>query len=469
MRASMLHPLAAVGTLGLITSIFGCNEPTSVARQMATGNPSEALTKIQDDYVATPAGWYHRSCVHQIEDGARVGKGGLVRRKNGTTYQIPKCLYRRYPTQPGTQPSSPADTGWIEWADIFQPPGSWFQQLNASWTVPTVPLAPYSSEVYFSFPGLESNTFIIQPVIQFGVSGAGGGNFWGTASWHCDSGSNCIHSSLIHVAAGDAMYGTVAASNCANGNCVWTITAQDVTTGQRSILTVTDTQDYRVAVGGAVEVRGGGGRGISSCDQYPINGVFYSGLSVLDQNGTQQSPSWFGTIQSGTDPSCNFDTTFTTSSVSLYHNPCGPNCVTASGGLTAHGGNGLCSPGTITAVTASGSTAINLKDSCGNTGTMTLSGATASGGLTAHGGNGLCSPGSITAVTASGSSAINLKDSCGNTGIMTLSGATATGGLTAHGGNGLCSPGSITADTAWGANGFNLTDSCGNKGYVKLS
>jgi len=144
---------------------------------------------------------------------------------------------------------------------------------------------------------------------------------------------------------------------------------------------------------------------------------------------------------------------------------------TASGGLTAHGGPGLCTAGEITAVTASGSNVINLTDSCGHTGTMTLSGFTASGGLTAHSGHGLiCTPGSITAVTGSGGNAINLTDSCTNTGTMTLSGgAIASGGLIAHGGNGLCTAGSITADTASGGSFMNLTDSCGNQDYVKLS
>lgn len=140
---------------------------------------------------------------------------------------------------------------------------------------------------------------------------------------------------------------------------------------------------------------------------------------------------------------------------------------TATGGLTAHGRLGLCTAGAITAVNASGSSAINLTDSCGNAGTMTLSGFTASGGLTAHG-SFFCTAGSITAVNASGSNAISLTDSCGNTGTMTLSGANASGGLTAHGGSGLCTAGAITADTASASNWMSLKDTCGNIGYVRL-
>jgi hypothetical protein len=147
---------------------------------------------------------------------------------------------------------------------------------------------------------------------------------------------------------------------------------------------------------------------------------------------------------------------------------------TASGGLTAHGNPFPypCSAGAITAVTASGSNAISLTDSCGNTGTITLLGGTASGGLTAHGNpNRMCSPGAIAAVTASGSNAINLKDSCQNTGTLALSGATASGGLTARGNPYpfMCSGGSITAATASGSKWISLTDSCNNGGYIRLS
>jgi hypothetical protein len=332
-------------------------------------------------------------------------------------------LYPVYASRLGTKPLSPADTGWIEYGYTYQPPGSWYQELDAHWAVPVVPLAPYSGiQVYYTFPGTESNAFIIQPVIQYGFNGDFGGLRWMMASWHCDAGPGCTHSTPITIAAGDAMYGTVAGSNCSNGSCVWTITSQDVTSGQRTMLTVTDTDNYYIAVGGAVEIRGGSGLGLTSCDQYPMDGVFYSGISLYDQNRSQISPTWFGAVQPATDPSCNFNVTSTATSVNLFHNPCGPNCVTASGGLTAANYCGLTGPDPqITSVTGSGGNAITLKDKCGHTGTLTLSGATASGGLTA-------------------------ANYCG------LSGPDPQ----------------ITSITGWGANGFSMTDECGKTGYIKF-
>jgi hypothetical protein len=317
MRPSIVSFLCG---LGLLSSLMACNEPLSEIRPPSA---AKAVTQTLKDYVATPAGWYHRSCVHEIENASRVDKDGLVTRRDGTTYQIPKCLYRVYAAQPGTEPLSPADTGWIEYAYSSQPPGASYQQLNGSWTVPVRPLAPYSGvQVYYAFPGIESSApaFILQPVLQYGYNGDFGGSNWEMASWHCDTGPGCTHSTPVIVSAGDAMYGSVASSNCLGGSCVWTVTVQDATTGQRSVGTWTDTPNYWWAAGGAVELRGSP-TGLTSCDQYPINGVFYSGISLYDQNGSLLSPAWIPQIQSGTDPSCSFSVNSTTTSVSLYHNP----------------------------------------------------------------------------------------------------------------------------------------------------
>jgi len=132
---------------------------------------------------------------------------------------------------------------------------------------------------------------------------------------------------------------------------------------------------------------------------------------------------------------------------------------TASGGLSA---TCVMADAWITSVTASGST-ITVRDRCGNTGTMTLSGATASGGLTAT--CFMCTAW-IKSVTASGST-ITVRDQSGHTGTITLSGATASGGLTAT--CVLCSHTQITSVTASGNRWISLRDFSGNRGHIRLS
>jgi len=245
--------------------------------------------------------------------------------------------------------------------------------------------------------------------------------------------------------------------------------SQDVTSGQQTTRNWTDTQDYAWATGGAVEVYN-----LTSCDQYPINGVFYTDIALYDQNMTHLSPVWGSYIEPNIppsiSPSCNFNVTLTTTSENLYHNP---TSVTASGGLisTSCGFVGCNDPGEITSITASGGNTITVTDLGGHTGTLTLSGATASGGLisTSCGFAGCNYPGQITSMTASGGNTITVTDLAGHTGTLTLSGATASGGLisTSCGFAGCNYPGEITSVTGR-SNAIFLADLGGHNGYIRL-
>jgi hypothetical protein len=298
-----------------MVSVCAC--ATLVGLGIGGGSPQAAskTTSIQtqDDYIATPAGWYHRSCIHEIAPGAVVDRRhGTVKRHDGSTYQLPTCLYPPRGVRRHTGVQAPTTNGWVESAVTAQPDSSPYSAINASWTVPAAPLT--AGQVYFSFPGLESSAYIIQPVLQYGDNGHFGGSFWTMASWHCNSGSDCIYSLPLTTDAGHTMYGSVAASNCGGGTCTWTITTQD-DTGASTTLTVVDTQNYNFAVGAAVEAYY-----LDYCSQYPANGISYSGISLFDQNGAQVSPSWSPDFY-GASPSCGFDVSTTATTAFLRHNP----------------------------------------------------------------------------------------------------------------------------------------------------
>ena len=308
--------LLALLTSSLLILFTACDktpvQPTGAGPAMrAEGAPPGA------DYVSTPAGWYHRSCVHEIPNGAHVDTAGVVTRRDGVKYRIPKCRYRPYPTAPGPwrghRLSEPTNDGWMEYAWDTLPTGSYYRQLAAGWRVPSAPTGSYSSpQVFYSFPGLESSSYIIQPVIQYGYSTAGGGQFCTAASWRCNSGSDCKHGPLITIGATDSIYGTVSASACVNGVCTWTITIVDVTRGTRSDWTADDTEDYFWSTGGAMEVNV-----LNSCAQYPANGVSYSGIALADQSGSV-SPAWMHVVQSNPSPDCAFNVSSTPTTVSVY-------------------------------------------------------------------------------------------------------------------------------------------------------
>lgn len=270
--------------------------------------------------VATPAGWYDRSCVHEIPNGAHVGKSGLVTRVDGTTSQIPACLFHpssNVPLNPGAaSATSQTDNGWVEWASYALPTGNDFHQITTGWRVPPVPSGGYSgTQTFYSFPGLENGSYILQPVIQYGYNGKFGGSHWSAASWRCNYGSDCLYGTPITMSAGASVFGSVQASACTGGSCTWTMLVVDVTTGSRSNWTATDGDDYYRSVGGAAEVYG-----LTSGTQYPGTGVFFSGLNLEDKNGNTVTPSWADSVQSGLSPSCQFSVATTASLVDLYFN-----------------------------------------------------------------------------------------------------------------------------------------------------
>lgn len=276
---------------------------------------ADVSTALQAGYIQTPAGLYHPSCVHEIPAGARVNRRlDVVTRRDGSRYTLPLCTHLPIPANRGRERGAvvaPIANGWVEEAETSNYPS--YGQINANWTVPAAPPAAYSSgQVYYTFPGLENSTYIIQPVLQYGNNGAYGGNYWTLTSWHCNTGSNCVHSTPASATSGDVIQGQVTASNCSGGACAWYITTHDLTRGGFTALSINDTFDYSIAVGGAVEVYG-----LTSCNSFPPNGVFYNSISVYNASMQQVTPSWGNYVNT---TGCQFNVTSTATTVNLYHN-----------------------------------------------------------------------------------------------------------------------------------------------------
>lgn len=180
----------------------------------------------------------------------------------------------------------PANGGFIEYAWTAQSPGGKYRKITANWKVPPKPAGVYSgTRVYFSFPALFNDSYILQPVLQYGYNGQFGGSYWTIASWRCNS--ICDHSAPITVNAGEVLSGSVVASNCAGGNCTWTITAKRVSTGQSAVHVVPSADAFVKATKGAVEVYG-----LTACNQYPTNGIFFTDAALYNGSMSQVFPTW---------------------------------------------------------------------------------------------------------------------------------------------------------------------------------
>jgi hypothetical protein len=95
-------------------------------------------------------------------------------------------------------------------------------------------------------------------------------------------------------------------------------------------LVVTDTEDYHIAIGGAVEPYR-----LTSCAQYPVEGISYSGITLYDDNWDQVTPGWHKVVNDTVTPLCDFDVDYTTTAVDLLHDTWPPG-VTIGGPSIVH-------------------------------------------------------------------------------------------------------------------------------------
>jgi hypothetical protein len=252
---------------------------------------------VAPEYLVTPFGYIHPSCVVHVNPGDRVGKNMLYH-VDGTTEDVPPCQYPRY-TAKGDVVESPAPKlpeiswDWVEDATDFY--SSNLGEQTSTWYVPPAPTSQDGQTDYF-FPGIGN---IMQPVMGWGADFPG----WGIASWICCS--PAAESSPIQVNPGDLISGTIT-QNCSWGSSScgsWQISTTDLTTGQHTTLSAEPTQgDQNEAVGGVLEVYN-----IAQCSDYPPNGEIVFNSSFYDYNGNFVSNlNWNNSASSTDSPQCNY-------------------------------------------------------------------------------------------------------------------------------------------------------------------
>lgn len=188
--------------------------------------------KSLDELVITPGGLRPKKNVHLVESGfdivfkdgvlLKVAKESkIVAEELGVIdtakpeHFINRNLLRK-PAQdlsPGAEVPlvrAPVTDKWIVyagWPNSTELPISYF---SATWEVPPPP-ATDNGQLIYLFNGIEDSSFkvILQPVLQWGYSPAGGGSFWSIANWFVGSAESgiALHSPLVQVNSGDILQG----------------------------------------------------------------------------------------------------------------------------------------------------------------------------------------------------------------------------------------------------------------------
>ncbi len=370
---------------------------------------------VPADYVITPFGYFHPSCVMQVNKGEQIDNLGVLHRADGSKTQVGPCKYPHF--APSGAPGRSAGEANKNGVEQFQEPAveptisyGWIENSNtvtnssygkevSTWIVPPVPVMHDAQTIYF-FPGFEDINnvqSILQPVLG---SGAYNGYQWTMASWNCCLSGIAVESNPVNANAGDTIVGTTVMT-CPAGttNCAtWNVTTEDQTTNQSTELSATpaDGQTFNWGFGGVLEIYN-----VVQCLDYPPNGSLVMTSLLYDTNLNQVSnPIWTDSVNlpSTAQPQCNYGVTTTPTKTTLTFGTGEPGFglsvipiagiavnqgSSASGGITITGANGF--TGSVDIAISNLPTGVKAELTQGtssNTYTLTLT-ADASAALTA--------------------------------------------------------------------------------------
>lgn len=175
---------------------------------------------------------------------------------------------------------------WKAWAQYLN--NSKITSLYGKWTVPPAPQKK-SQATLFWWNGIEpaDNSAVLQPVLQWGESAAGGGEYWALASWFVSSSHGTIVSNLDNVDTGDVIEG-----NCTLlQNGTWVITGSVAAKNINTAFSYTPEEDYVYAYE-VLEAYD-----IAECTDYPKVGVVSFTDIAVQVNGQPVVPTWDPLIQ----------------------------------------------------------------------------------------------------------------------------------------------------------------------------
>jgi len=270
------------------------SQPAAVSEQRLLG--------AADDYVLVPGARVHKSCVIELPDGAGAAAESAIVYADGHRKSVAHCAFQSISTRAGAAHTSgmaagagevPAISGWIE--EAYWQTESTVGAVAANWTVPDAP-SHNGGQTIFIFPSLQhtysNSLMIIQPVLQWGSSGAGGGAWWGAASWVGPINGNFYHGPLLAAAPHESIRGVMSGSSCSSGSCAtWSTNTYNKSRGTRSnVMYHNNPYGFWYISGGVLEAYN-----VNYCSDMPASYTALTNVHVRNTAGTLLSPPWSNT------------------------------------------------------------------------------------------------------------------------------------------------------------------------------
>jgi len=331
-RVAVVATAICASLAGFAPAASAAPPPSGPPGQLPPPSYAEALAS--PDWAPTPVGLAYKSCVHEVPDGAFVSEDGTVSVGGVVVEKLPACPYSGIvpvPRSPQAQAALaqaatngeknhgasagkdsqapvPYAGGW--WLDSWWTSSSQITNLIAHWTVPANPASTGALLYLFSSVEPGSGGAIVQPVLQWGTSPLGGGNYWALATWYVVGKSVIAASPLLKTSAGHLVTGTMSRT----GSVMWTVKATDSTTGGWVGMSANTSYTSWTAVqGGVLETYY-----VMWCSQLPnTTSLVFSNISVSSAAGLI-TPSFTAEMRNS---ACFGSVTATSSSTTLRWTP----------------------------------------------------------------------------------------------------------------------------------------------------
>jgi len=227
-----------------------------LALQIFSGLASPIETSDTEELVRTPGGLFPKSNVHAVPEGAQVHHTGtevhLIGSDGTIIHSAP--VSTRVSTQPkftGTETSvapRALSSGYVAYSYWKNAGKSNIASFSTSWIVPPTP-AKQDGQILYIFNALVPNSFdgIFQPVLQFGDTPAGGGNYWAVASWYI-VGTHTYYTAPAQVKVGQNLTGVMTFKSSSTSGSTTTYLWNSIFTGIPSTsLTIGSTEIFNYA------------------------------------------------------------------------------------------------------------------------------------------------------------------------------------------------------------------------------
>jgi len=314
--SSLSTGLLVLACASLAPACVAASDDDAATSAAVTVPAAPGLDAPDSEFLATPTGRVHQSCVHLVDSGAKLDASGRLTSAAGESIQLAPC---RYAVRDRLTPGSAAPTGprvnsvaenasWIETVGAQLPTNqfgfNWTNSVRGNWRVPPTPRQTASQTVFLLIGAApQNNSALLETVLQYGASAAGGGKFWSTfLAYSSDNTGNVVMTSARRVNVGDLIQGLVDGLNCSSdGHCTWRLIVNINVDPGSPTFSVAPPETFQKAYEGVMAAVN-----LHNCNQLPVEGetgasftnvhVDMPGPAPFNYTDVKNSLGWFGIV-----------------------------------------------------------------------------------------------------------------------------------------------------------------------------